>query len=171
MKDKIQKAFNGQVNAEFASAYIYLSMSSCLDSMNLVGMAIWMRAQAQEEMQHAMKFYDFILERDGRALMEKISSPKVEWDSALAVFEDAYAHECKVSGLIHDLVDLAVAERDHASNAFLQWFVTEQVEEEATVLHIVERLRMIGDNKVALLMMDNELGSRTPAVDLAAGSE
>ncbi len=168
LNEKIQTAFNTQANAEFASAYLYLAMSACLDAMNLSGMASWMRIQAQEELQHALKFYDFVLERDGRSLLEKLDAPKVEWSSALVIFEEAHAHECKISGLINDLVDLAMAERDHASGAFLQWFVTEQVEEEATVLHIVERLRMIGNDNVALLMMDNELGQRTAVPDPTA---
>ena len=160
MNEKIETAFNNQTTAEFDSAYLYLSMSAWFDAQSLVGMASWMRLQAQEEQVHALKFYDFILERGGRVKLGAMPAPHAEWDSPLAAFEEAYAHEQKVTGLIHDLVDLSHTERDHASDVFLQWFVTEQVEEEATVQHIVDRLRMIGDNLPALLMMDSELGSR-----------
>jgi ferritin len=120
-----------------------------------------MRIQAQEEVAHAMKFFDFVNERDGRVLLTRIEGPKTEWTSPLDVFEEAYAHEQKVTGLINDLVDLSLGEKDHASNAFLQWFVTEQVEEEAAAKTIVDKLKMIGDNPVALYMLDGELGTRT----------
>ena len=136
-------------------------MSAYFESINLKGMANWMRIQAQEEMQHAMRFYDFINERGGRVLLAPVEGPETEWDSPLAVFEDTYKHECKVTGLIHDLVDLAIAEKDHAANAFLQWFVTEQVEEEATAEEIGGKLKLAGDNASVLFMIDQELGQRT----------
>jgi ferritin len=108
-----------------------------------------------------MKFFDFINERDGRVLLSQIEAPKTEWTSPLDVFEEAFAHEQKVTGLINDLVDLSLGEKDHASSTFLQWFVTEQVEEEAAAKTIVDKLKLIGDNPVALYMLDGELGQRT----------
>lgn len=168
LNKKIQDAFNGQINAELCSSYLYLSMSAYFESANLAGMAAWMKIQAQEELLHAMKFFDFINERDGRVGLSQIEAPKTEWESALDVFEDAYAHECKVSGLINELVDLSIGEHDHAANAFLQWFVTEQVEEESTALTIVDKLKRAGDSSVALLMLDGELGQRTPPAPATA---
>jgi ferritin len=161
LSSRIQDAFNRHVNAELYSAYLYLSMSAYFDSQNLAGMANWMRIQAQEELGHAGKFFDFINERDGRVLLTQIEAPRTEWSSPLDAFEDAFAHEQKVTGLINDLVDLSLGEKDHASNTFLQWFVTEQVEEESAAKTIVDKLKLIGDNPVALYMLDGELGQRT----------
>ena len=165
---KIQDAFNKQLNAELFSSYLYLSMSAYFDSQTLKGMANWMRMQAQEEVQHAMKFYDFINDRGGRVVLAPVEGPETEWDSPLAAFEGAHKHECKVTGLIHDLVDLAIKEKDHAANAFLQWFVTEQVEEEASVTEIADKLRLVGDRGGVLFMLDKELGQRTPSSTEAA---
>jgi ferritin len=159
---KIQDAFNKQVNAELFSSYLYLSMAAHFESQGLKGMASWMRIQAQEEEMHAMKFFDFIHERGGKVILTQIDAPKTEWNSPLAVFEEVYEHECKVTGMINDLVDLASREKDHAANVFLQWFVTEQVEEEATAMEIVENLRLAGNQSTMLLMLDRELGQRTP---------
>ena len=159
---KIQDAFNKQLNAELDSAYLYLSMSAYFDSENLSGMGDWMRFQAQEELGHAMKFFSFINERDGRVLLAQLGTPKSEWASPLNAFEEALAHEEKITGLINGLVDLALAEKDHASNTFLQWFVTEQIEEESSVKTIVDKLKLIGDSPVALYMLDGQLGQRTP---------
>jgi ferritin len=161
LSPRIQDAFNSQINAELFSSYLYLSMSAYCDSQNLAGMANWMRIQAQEEHTHAMKFFDFVNERDGRVLLTQIEAPKTEWTSPLDVFEETLAHEQKVTGLINGLVDLSLEEKDHASNTFLQWFVTEQVEEESTAKTIVDKLKLIGDNPVALYMLDGELGQRT----------
>ena len=161
LKSRIQDAFNEQLNAELYSSYLYLSMSAYFDSRNLAGTANWMRIQAREELTHAMKFVDFINDRDGRVLLLQVEAPKTEWTSPLDAFEDALAHERKVTGLINDLVDLSLGEKDHASNTFLQWFVTEQVEEESTAKTIVDKLKLIGDNPVALYMLDGELGQRT----------
>lgn len=161
LNKKIEEAFNKQINAELYSSYLYLSMSACFESKSLKGMANWMRIQAQEELTHVMKFFDFINDRSGRVLLGEVEAPKTEWDSPIEAFKEAYGHECKISGLINGLVDLSLAESDHAANAFLQWFVTEQVEEEATASTIVDQLSLIGDDGVALLMLDNELGRRT----------
>ncbi|MCK4873284.1 MAG: ferritin [Phycisphaerales bacterium] len=157
----IQDAFNKQINAELFSSYLYLSMGSWFDSQNLNGAAGWMRQQAQEELQHALKFYDFVLERGGRALLSQIDAPKTEWASPLKAFEDSYSHECMVTSLINDLMNLSIKENDHAATAFLQWFITEQVEEEATVDAIVGKLKLVGDNPAALLMLDAQLAQRT----------
>jgi ferritin len=108
-----------------------------------------------------MKFFDFIQERDGKVTLTQVEAPKTTWESPLEAFQDAYQHECKISGLINGLVDLSLKESDHAANAFLQWFVTEQVEEEAAALTIVDKLKLVGDSNVALFMLDGELGQRT----------
>lgn len=163
MNQKIQDAFNTHLNAEIYSSYFYLSMSAYLESENLKGMANWMRIQAQEEMTHVMKFYDFIHDRDGQVILKAIEGPKTEWNSPLEIFEEALAHERLVSGLINDLVNLAMSENDHMAVTFLQWFVTEQVEEEANVKEIVDKMKMVGDNGVARFMLDGELSQRVPA--------
>ena len=157
---KIQDALNKQLNAELYSSYLYLSMAAYLESQNLKGMARWMRIQAQEENLHAMKFFDFINERGGKVVLTQIDAPKTEWSSPLDVFEDTCKHESKVTGLINELVDLSVSNRDHAANAFLQWFVTEQVEEEASAQEIRDKLELAGDNGAVLFMIDQELGQR-----------
>ena len=160
MNSTIESAFNEQLNAELFSSYLYLSMAAYFESQNLKGMAGWMRMQAIEEHMHAMKFFDFINERGGRVTLAKIKEPKTEWSSPLDVFEDTCAHESKVTGLINELVDLALNEKDHAANAFLQWFVTEQVEEEGTTQEIRDKLKLVSDNPVALFMIDREMGGR-----------
>jgi ferritin len=157
---QIQDAFNDQLNAELYSAYLYLSMSAYFESMNLKGFANWMRCQAQEEMVHAMKFYAFINDRSGRVILSAIDGPPVKWDSPLGAFEDAYKHEQKVTGLINNLVDLALQEKDHAAATFLQWFVTEQVEEEASADGVVQKLKLAGGQGAALFMIDAELAAR-----------
>jgi ferritin len=136
-------------------------MAAYLEAENLSGMAQWMRMQAQEELAHGAKFFDFVNERGGRVILKSIETPPTEWESPLHVFDAAYKHECAISGMINKLVDLSIAESDHAANSFLQWFVNEQVEEEATVEAIVQKLKMVGDNGVALFMLDSELGKRT----------
>jgi ferritin len=160
MSDTMQKAMNEQINAELYSSYLYLSMSSYFTSINLVGMATWMRVQTQEEMFHAIKMYDFVNERGGRAIMKAIAQPPADWKSPLAVFENGWAHEQKVTGLINSLLDLATSERDHATAIFLQWYVTEQVEEESNASGIVNKLRMIGKDASSLFALDQELGQR-----------
>jgi len=166
---KMEKALNAQINAELYSAYLYLSMESYFQSLNLNGFANWMRVQTQEEVSHAMKIYDFINERGGRALLKGIEGPPTEWKSPLAVFEASYAHEQKVTGLINDLVDLAIKEKDHATNSFLQWFVNEQVEEEASADAIVQQLKMMEKAPGGLFMLDRELGQRVFTPPAAEG--
>lgn len=160
IKESLEKAIDSQFNAELYSAYLYLSMSSYFSSINLNGFANWMRVQVQEELVHALKFYDYLIGRGGRVKVKAIEAPATEWDSPLDVFEHVYAHEQKVTGLINDLVNLAISEKDRATTAFLQWFVTEQVEEESSADEIVHKLKLIGDQGSGLLLLDQELGQR-----------
>jgi len=160
IKEKIQEALNKQLNAELFSSYLYLSMAAYFESINLKGFANWMRVQTQEELVHAMKFYNFIIERGGKAVLSAIEGPPTQWKSPLAVFEHAYKHEQKVTGLINNLVDLSIAEQDHATNNFLQWFVAEQVEEEASADEVVQKIKLMGDATGGLFMLDQELAQR-----------
>lgn len=160
ISEKMEKAINDQINAEFYSSYLYLAMSSYFESVNLTGLATWMKIQTQEEIFHGMKMYDFVHERGGRVLLSAIAQPQKEWASPLAVFEHAYQHEQKVTALINGLVNLALDERDHATHIFLQWFVSEQVEEESTASGIVHKLKMIGSDASSLFTLDQELGQR-----------
>jgi len=161
LNKKIEKALNEQVNAELYSAYLYLSMEAYFKSLNLAGFATWMRVQTQEELFHATKFYDYIHERGGRVLLKGIGGPDTQWKSPLHAFESAYEHELKVTALINGLVDLAIKEKDHATNNFLQWFVAEQVEEEDNTSGVVQQIKLIGEAKGGLFMLDRELGQRT----------
>ena len=161
LSEKMEQALNGQLNAEMYSGYLYLSMNAYFKSINLDGFANWMHYQAQEELAHAMKFYDFIISRGGRVKLAQVDAPPNTWDSPLAIFEATLEHEQKVTGLINDLVELALAEHDHASNIFLQWFVSEQVEEEENVGGVLEQLRLMGEAKGGLFMMDRELAKRS----------
>jgi ferritin len=170
MEKKIEKAFNEHLNAEFYSSYLYLAMANYFAYHNLEGMTQWMRVQVEEERLHAMKFIDFINDRGGRVVLEQIDQPKTDWSSPLDAFRDAYEHECHISKRINQLVDLAIKESDHAANTFLQWFVSEQVEEEAAAQAIVGKLELVKDNSMGLLMIDQQLGTRTlaaPAADAA----
>ena len=160
MTERMEEALNKQLNAELYSAYMYFSMTAWFEAMNLDGFASWMKAQALEEVEHAMKFYNFINERGGRVRLMPIEGPPTDWDSPVDVFEAAYKHEQYVTSLINDLVNLALEEKDHATQIFLQWFVTEQVEEEASFSSILEKLRMVGESPGPLFMMDRELGQR-----------
>ena len=156
----MEKALNDQINAEMYSAYLYLSMSAYFQSKSLTGFANWMKVQAQEEMVHAMKMYDFVNERGGRVILAAIAAPPLEWDSPLNAFEGVYEHEQKVTGLINNLVELALEEHDHATNIFLQWFVSEQVEEEDSANEVVQKIKLMGDAQGGLFMLDRELGQR-----------
>ncbi|MHC4998116.1 MAG: ferritin [Planctomycetota bacterium] len=157
---KIEDAFNAQINAEIYSSYLYLSMSAALEKMNLPGFASWMRVQAQEEMTHAMKFYDHIIERDGTVALAAIDGPPMKWKGVKAVIAETLEHEQKVTGLINDLMDLSMTENDHAGRMFLQWFVTEQVEEEATAMEILGKLEIAGDSAGGLYLLDKEMAGR-----------
>jgi len=157
---KMLDALNEQINAELYSAYMYQAMAAQFEADNLRGFAHWMDVQAKEEQIHARKIYEFLVDRGGRVVLKAITAPPAEWKSALAVFEESYAHEQKVTGLINRLVDLARAENDHAAEIFLAWFVTEQVEEEANASQIVEKLKMIKEQPQGLLMLDAQLAGR-----------
>ena len=159
LTQKIEDALNRQMNRELFSAYLYLSMAAYFESLNLPGFANWMKIQIQEETFHAMKFFGFINERDGRALMQEIEAPETNWESPRAVFEHVLNHEQIVSGLINDLVDLSIEEKDHATNGFLQWFVNEQVEEEASANDVLQKIKLAGDG-AGLFMLDQQLGQR-----------
>lgn len=167
---KMEKALNDQVNSELFSAYLYLSMEAYFKSMNLLGFANWMRVQTQEELIHAMKIYGFIDERGGRITLKAIEGPETEWDSPLAVFKAVYEHEQKVTGRINNIVNLAIEEKDHASNTFLQWFVNEQVEEEASADQVVQQIKMMEQAPGGLYMLDRELGQRIFTPPAAEGA-
>jgi ferritin len=160
LSETMNKALNDQINAELYSAYLYISMNAYFKSINLDGFAAWMHAQALEETQHAQKFYDFVNQRGGRVVLGAIEAPPGEWGSPLAVFEDTLAHEQKITSLINTLMEVASQEKDHATQIFLQWFVTEQVEEEESVGGVLEQLRLVGEAKGGLFMLDRELGKR-----------
>lgn len=163
--EKLQNALNDQINAELGSAYIYLSMSAYLEDRNLPGFGHWMRLQYEEEMAHAMKFFEFILERGARVRLQAIAAPPIDFESPLEVFEQALEHERYITGRINDLYAMAVAENDYPTQVLLQWFIEEQVEEEKNASDAVEQLKMIGDQSFGLLMMDREMGARTPEED------
>ncbi|EKD26602.1 MAG: hypothetical protein ACD_79C01101G0003 [uncultured bacterium] len=160
IKQNIQDAFNQQINKEFYSAYLYLSMAAYFNSINLTGFENWMKVQVQEEMMHAMKFYTFICQRTGKVNLDALAKPPVTWASPLEIFEQAYKHEQFVTESINNLVTLARKEQDYASEAFLHWFVTEQVEEEANTSNLAEKLKLIKNSSDALLMLDRELAAR-----------
>ncbi|MFN0149104.1 MAG: ferritin [bacterium] len=160
ISDKVQKSLNGQINMELYSSYLYLSMASHFQAGNLNGFSNWMKAQAKEELLHAMKLYEYLLERGGNVALARVDAPPASWATPLAAFEDSYRHECENTKLINDLMGLAIAEHDHATAIFLQWFVTEQVEEESSASQIVEKLRMAGGTPPGLLLLDRELSQR-----------
>jgi ferritin len=160
ISDKMTEALNLQMNREFFNARLYLSMAAYFESLNLTGAAHWMQLQAQEETGHAMRLYGHLSERGARIVVGALEAPPTDWDSPLAAFEAAYEHECKVSREFDEHVALAQAEKDNASLIFLQWFVNEQVEEEASADAIVQKLKMIGDHKGGLFMLDRALGER-----------
>ena len=157
---EMNDALNEQINKELYSAYIYYSMSAWFETQTLTGMAHWMRKQANEEIEHAQKIYKYVNERGGSVIMKAIDAPKTQWKSALEVFRDAYEHEKFVTASIDKLWDKAFSLKDKATMTFLKWFVDEQVEEEAQTSEIVEKLKMIGEAKSALLMFDTALGKR-----------
>ena len=157
----VQDAINDQIKHEFYSAYLYLSMSAYCETINLPGFAHWMRQQHQEELAHAMKFFDFVNDREGSVELQAIDQPPSEFQSPLDIFQQALEHERKISGLINRLYELAVREKDYPTQTLLQWFITEQVEEEKNASQIVEQLKMTGGDSTALLLLDRELAART----------
>src|SRR3989339_401926 len=160
ISEKMQKALNGQINAEIFSSYLYLSMAAYLESQNWSGMAAWMKTQSGEEYGHAMKIYGYLNEVDGTVVLEAIEKPQTNWKTPQQVFEEAHKHELHITKKINDLVALAIEEKDYATNLFLNWFVTEQVEEVATITRINNKFNLIGDNNTSLFLLDRELGMR-----------
>ncbi|NVM55408.1 MAG: ferritin [Candidatus Helarchaeota archaeon] len=156
----LEEAINKQLNRELYSAYLYLSMAAYFESKGFSGFANWMRVQFQEETFHAMKFFDYVIGRGGRVTLLDIEAPPTKWGSLLDAFEYTYEHEQKVTGLINNLVKLATEENDYAAISMLQWYVNEQVEEEASASAIVDKLKMIGDAGSGLYMLDQELAQR-----------
>ena len=154
----IQDAMNEQINNELYSAYQYLAMSAYCESANYPDFARWMRDRSQEETEHALKFYDFILDRGGHVVLQAIEQPVNEFGSSPEIFEQALEHERKATAMINDLYALAVREKDYLSQTFLQWFVTEQVEEEKNVRKLVQTLKIVGEGSEALFLLGRELG-------------
>ena len=160
LNKNVEKILNEQINAEFWSAYFYLSMSTYLNANGMSGFANWMKVQFEEETSHAMKMLDFVNERGGRVILEPIAEVPSEWDGVLNIYEETLKHEEIVTGLINECVNVAIEEKDHATVNFLQWFVDEQVEEEAGVCEIIDQLKMIGCQGNGLYMIDKEFKSR-----------
>ena len=165
ISDNLQEAINEQIKYELYSAYMYLAMSADCSDRNLTGFATWLRMQAQEEVEHAMRFYDFLIERGGRVELDGIDKPPVEYGSPLEIMEQSLDHERFVTSRINALYDLAFEEQDRPAQVMLQWFITEQVEEEASIDEIVQRMKMFGADGAALFMLDRDLGARGPEED------
>jgi ferritin len=162
---KMQEALNDQLNHELYSAYLYLAMAAYLEETDLPGCAHWMRMQAQEELLHGMKVYDYILSRDGRVMLATVQGPATEWASLTAAFDAALKHEQVMTGRFNELADLASGEKDHATMNVVRWFIDEQVEEEATLKEIMQKLRLFGGEGAGLYMFDRELATRpTPTL-------
>ena len=157
---KMQDAINDQIQAEYYSSYLYLAMSAYCEEINMPGFAHWMRKQAEEEVEHAMKFYHYVVERGGRVVFGAIEQPPVDYDSILAVAEETLAHEQKVTSLIYQLYEVALEEKDYATQSLLKWYIDEQVEEEDNARTIVDQLKMVGGHTNGLIMLDKQLGAR-----------
>ncbi len=156
----MQDAINTQIRNEYYSSYLYLSMSAYCESRNFPGFASWLRRQSEEELVHAMKLFDYMLDRGGRVVLESIDRPPSEFGTLLEVFEELFEHEREVTGMINSLYDLALSQNDHATAVALHWFIEEQVEEEKSAEEVVEKLKLAADNGAALMILDAELGSR-----------
>lgn len=157
----VEKILNEQINAEFWSAYFYLSMSNYFNANGMPGFANWMKVQFEEETFHAMKMLDYVNERGGRVILEPIAEVACEWNGVVNIYEETLAHEEKVTSLINGCMNVAIEEKDHATVNFLQWFVDEQVEEEAGVSEILDQLKMFKGEGHGLYMMDKEFKTRT----------
>jgi len=157
----MQDAMNEQINKEFFSSYLYLSMAAHFEDKNLTGFGHWMRLQADEEREHAMKFYNYIIDSGGQVKLKGIDAPATEWKSNLEVAEQVAEHEAKVTASIHNLYEIALKEKDYASQVMLQWFISEQVEEEKNAAELVAKLRMIEERGTAVLMLDHRLAKRS----------
>jgi ferritin len=157
---KIEDALNQQMNEELHASYTYLSMSAYFHSINLEGFAHWMKLQASEELGHSMKLFDFMIEREGDVALTAVKAPPKTWKSPLAACEEVLRTEQVNTKQINDLTELAIAAKDHATRVFLQWFVTEQVEEESSASRLIEKVKLVKDDKAALFILDQELGKR-----------
>jgi ferritin len=160
ISEKITKMLNKQINQEFYSSYLYLQMSAFFDEEKLNGFAAWMKIQSEEEYKHAAKLYSYVLQANAKVELQKIDAPKNKWKDTQDVFQDTYKHEKQITGFINEIVDVALTEKDFATFSFLQWFVTEQVEEESTALLILDKIKLIGDNKTGLFFLDREMAGR-----------
>jgi len=160
LKKSVEDALNKQLNAELYSAYLYLAMSAYCETIPMKGFAKWLRIQSEEEKNHGMKFFDYIIEAGGTVQLARIDAPKGEWNSVGEVFEQVYEHEKKVTGMINNLMDIAVREKDYATQNFLSWFVKEQVEEEANASEILARIKMLKDIAGHMFWLDKEIGKR-----------
>ena len=160
LSKKVEKALNDQLNMEYSSAYVYQAMAAYFSDINFSGFAAWMDNQAEEERTHARKIYDYILERGGKVALAEIRAPKSQYKSALEAFEDSLKHEKAVTKSIEKLYVLAKDEKDFGTEVFLQWFITEQIEEESTVESIIDKFKMLEGTNTALYLLNNELGSR-----------
>ena len=169
LKKTMIKALNEQINAELYSAYLYLSMSGWCQTKDLSGMANWMKVQAQEELFHASRFFDYINDRDGEVLLTAIDGPPTQWKSALEMFQEVLGHEQKVTARINKLVELAAKESDHTTHTYLQWFVGEQIEEEANARKIIGQLRLMGESGSGLYLLDKELAARVFTMPVISG--
>ncbi len=161
----MEEALNKQLNAELYSGYLYLSMAAYFEEIDLGGFANWMRVQAQEELSHGMRFYDYIVQRGARVTLSEIEKPQSSWESPVDVFEHVLSHEKTVSGLIDDLVDLSIEERDHSTNNFLQWFVAEQVEEEESASSALNKVKLANESSNGLFLVDSDFGTRVYTPD------
>ena len=161
MNEKLEKAFNDQINAEFYSEYLYLSMYAYFERLNLQGFKNWMDVQRQEERAHAMGLFNYVHERGGKVELQQIEKPQTDWDSPVDVFEATLKHEKLVTSKINALMDVADEVKDRAAVSFLDWYLKEQVEEEANVGGVIAQLELIGDDKSGLFALDKELATRT----------
>jgi ferritin len=171
ISNAMAQRLNGQVNKEFYSAYFYMSMSAHSESENLKGIAAWFMAKYDEEMAHAMKIYRYLHDQGARIELEAVDKPPSQYEGVLDMFEKTLAHEQDVTASFNDLVDAALTEKDHATNIFLQWFVTEQIEEEATVKDIIGRIKLVGERGEGLFMVDNELAGLAKQMSQAPSAQ
>ena len=160
LNPKIQDAINEQIKNELYSSYLYLSMASYFESVTLPGFAHWMHVQSEEEREHAMKFYEYVHDRGGRVLLQAIPEPPISWNTTLELFQEVLEHEKQVTAMINNLYKVALEEHDYASQVMLQWFITEQVEEEKNASEIIEHLKMIDEHRTAILQLDHHVGKR-----------
>jgi ferritin len=171
LNERVEEAINEQIKHEFYAAYLYLSMAAFFEGSNLPGFAKWMRSQAQEEVEHAMKFFDYVMDRGGRVKLQPIEGPPTEFDGPIDVFEKSLAHEQKVTERINEIYKVALDEGDYASQAMLNWFLTEQVEEEKNADQVLAELRMVGESKASLYFLDRHVMKMREDMEEEEGEE